>query len=76
LFDAYFEYLAFQRWISCYKAESPWWDDRITQFIAMLEKQRSQWTDSHSGKKDRLLPFSGDVSSPSVENGVRRGAIW
>ena len=46
----------------------------VTQFAAMLEKQRSQWEDLHNGKKDGLLPFSGDVFSPSVKSSVTRGS--
>ena len=46
----------------------------VTQFAAMLEKQRSRWEDLPSGKKDGLLLFSGDVFSPSVESSVTRGS--
>lgn len=46
----------------------------VTQFAAMLEKQRSLWADLPNGKKDGLLLFSGDVFSPSVESSVTRGS--
>ena len=46
----------------------------VTQFAAMLEKQRSQWQDLPNGKKNGLLLFSGDVFSPSVESSVTRGS--
>jgi 5'-nucleotidase len=46
----------------------------VTQFAAILEKQRSRWADLPNKKKDGLLLFSGDVFSPSIESSVTRGS--
>jgi len=46
----------------------------VTQFAAMLEKQRSRWADLPDGEKGGLVLFSGDVFSPSVESSVTRGS--
>ncbi len=46
----------------------------VTQFAAMLDKQRSRWEDRPNGEKNGLLLFSGDVFSPSVESSVTRGS--
>jgi len=46
----------------------------VSQFAAMLEKERSRWADLPNGKKEGLLLFSGDVFSPSVESSVTRGS--
>ncbi|KAJ7286039.1 Metallo-dependent phosphatase-like protein [Mycena rebaudengoi] len=46
----------------------------VTQFAALLDSLRDQWTQLPNGKKDGLVLFSGDVFSPSVESSVTRGS--
>ncbi|KDR81434.1 hypothetical protein GALMADRAFT_239326 [Galerina marginata CBS 339.88] len=46
----------------------------VTQFAALADDLRSQWTHRPDGKRDGLLLFSGDVFSPSVESSVTRGS--
>lgn len=46
----------------------------VTQFAAMLDELREQWSDRDDGKKDGLVLFSGDVFAPSVESSVTRGS--
>jgi 2',3'-cyclic-nucleotide 2'-phosphodiesterase (5'-nucleotidase family) len=46
----------------------------VTQFAALIDDLRKEWTESDDGKKEGLLLFSGDVFSPSVESSVTRGS--
>ena len=46
----------------------------VTQFAAMLDDLRDQWSDREDGKKEGLVLFSGDVFAPSVESSVTRGS--
>jgi hypothetical protein len=46
----------------------------VTQFAALLDDIREQWTQRPDGKRDGLVLFSGDVFSPSVESSVTRGS--
>lgn len=46
----------------------------VTQFGALLDDIRNQWTTRPDGSKDGLVLFSGDVFSPSVESSVTRGS--
>ncbi|KAH9901135.1 Metallo-dependent phosphatase [Cubamyces lactineus] len=46
----------------------------VTQWAAMLDDIRDQWSLRPDGKRDGLVLFSGDVFSPSVESSVTRGS--
>ncbi|PPQ64016.1 hypothetical protein CVT24_009390 [Panaeolus cyanescens] len=46
----------------------------VTQFAALVDDLRDQWSVRADGKRDGLFLFSGDVFSPSVESSVTRGS--
>jgi 2',3'-cyclic-nucleotide 2'-phosphodiesterase (5'-nucleotidase family) len=46
----------------------------VTQFAALLDTIRQQWSIRADGKRDGLVLFSGDVFSPSTESSVSRGS--
>ncbi|KAL0071665.1 hypothetical protein AAF712_001522 [Marasmius tenuissimus] len=46
----------------------------VTQFSALLDAIRNEWSERPDGKKEGLTLFSGDLFSPSVESSVTRGS--
>jgi 5'-nucleotidase len=46
----------------------------VTQFSALVDDIREQWSDLPDGNKDGLVLFSGDVFSPSIESSITRGS--
>lgn len=72
--------LSIIHWNDVYRVQpqklSPGSNDTIdvTQFAALLDSIRDQWSVRPDGKRDGLVLFSGDVFSPSVESSVTRGS--